>query len=45
MWGIGAQDGQDAFSPQFGLGDRIAGLRVDPMAGENTSRPRIEEIE
>lgn len=45
MWGIGAQDDQDAFSPQFGLGDRIAGLRVDPMAGENTGRPRIEEIE
>ncbi|CAI7591385.1 unnamed protein product [Penicillium viridicatum] len=45
MWGIGAQDDQDAFSPQFGLGDRIAGLRVDPMGGENTGRPRIEEIE
>ncbi|KAJ5404964.1 hypothetical protein N7465_006248 [Penicillium sp. CMV-2018d] len=45
MWGIGAQDDQEAFSPQFGLGDRIAGLRVDPMAGENTGRPRIEEIE
>ncbi|KAJ5686819.1 hypothetical protein N7536_009438 [Penicillium majusculum] len=45
MWGIGAQDDQDAFSPQFGLGGRMAGLRVDPMAGENTGRPRIEEIE
>ncbi|KAJ5604170.1 hypothetical protein N7537_007126 [Penicillium hordei] len=45
MWGIGAQDDQDAFSPQFGLGDRIAGLQVDPMAGETTGRPRIEEIE
>ncbi|OQE00687.1 hypothetical protein PENVUL_c047G04374 [Penicillium vulpinum] len=45
MWGIGAQDDQDAFSPQFGLRDRIAGLQVDPMAGEITGRPRIEEIE
>ncbi|CAI7633791.1 unnamed protein product [Penicillium glandicola] len=45
MWGIGTQDSQDAFSPQFGLGDRIAGLRINPMAGENTGRPRIEEIE
>ncbi|KAJ5249928.1 hypothetical protein N7489_000338 [Penicillium chrysogenum] len=45
MWGIGAQDDQDAFTPQFGLGDRIAGLQIDPMAGENTGRPRIEEIE
>jgi hypothetical protein len=33
--GIGAQDDQDAFTPQFGLGDRIAGLQIDPMAGEN----------
>ncbi|KAJ5423291.1 hypothetical protein N7491_008507 [Penicillium cf. griseofulvum] len=45
MWGIGAQDSQDAFNPQFGLSDRIAGLQVDPMAGGNTGRPRIEEIE
>jgi hypothetical protein len=45
MWGIGAQDDQYAFNPQFGLGDRIAGLQIDPMAGENTGRPRIEEIE
>jgi hypothetical protein len=35
MWGIGAQDDQDAFTPQFGLGDRIAGLQIDPMAGES----------
>ncbi|EKV15791.1 Protein required for cell viability, putative [Penicillium digitatum] len=45
MWGIGAQDDQNTFSPRFGLGDRIAGLQVDPMAGETTGRPRIEEIE
>ncbi|OQE86090.1 hypothetical protein PENNAL_c0022G01989 [Penicillium nalgiovense] len=45
MWGIGAQNDQDAFTPQFGLSDRIAGLQIDPMAGENTGRPRIEEIE
>ncbi|KAJ5506824.1 hypothetical protein N7453_005781 [Penicillium expansum] len=45
MWGIGAQDDQDAFNPQFGLGDRIAGLQVDPMAAEISGRPRIEEIE
>ncbi|KAI3142911.1 hypothetical protein CBS147330_698 [Penicillium roqueforti] len=47
MWGIGAQiqDGQDGFNPQFGLGDRIAGLQVDPMEWESTGHPRIEEIE
>ncbi|KAJ5329609.1 hypothetical protein N7452_009999 [Penicillium brevicompactum] len=46
MWGIGAQEGQHAMDPRFDLGGRIAGLRVDPMAGvENTGRPRIEEIE
>jgi hypothetical protein len=45
MWGIGSQDSQDAFNPQFGLSDRIAGLQVNPMARGNTGRPRIEEIE
>ena len=43
MWGIGAQ-GDD--QPRLEIGDRIAGLTVDPMAGRGDStRPKIEEIE
>lgn len=42
MWGIGAQDGGE---PSLELGDRIAGLSVDPLAGRGSGRPRIEEIE
>lgn len=42
MWGIGAQDGGE---PRLELGDRIAGLSVDPLAGRGSGRPRIEEIE
>lgn len=42
MWGIGAEGDED--EPRFELGDRIAGLSVDPVAGRD-SRPRIEEIE
>ncbi|PYH49704.1 RTP1/Tango6 family protein [Aspergillus saccharolyticus JOP 1030-1] len=53
MWGIGAatrsagatvdQDGE----PRMELGDRIAGLSIDPLSGtrEASLRPRIEEIE
>jgi hypothetical protein len=43
MWGLGA-DGVD--ESQLEIGDRIAGLTVNPMAGRGDSaRPRIEEIE
>lgn len=42
MWGIGAQG--DVGEPKLELGDRIAGLSVDPMARRD-GRPRIEEIE
>lgn len=42
MWSIGAQGGEE--EPRLELGDRIAGLSVDPMAGRD-GRPRIEEIE
>ncbi|CAG8086491.1 unnamed protein product [Penicillium salamii] len=46
MWGIGVHEGQEALDAGLGLGGRIAGLHVDPMAGlEGTGRPRIEEIE
>lgn len=48
MWRIGAQsgDGDEASEPRLELGDRIAGLSVDPMAGPSgRQRPRIEEIE
>jgi hypothetical protein len=42
MWGIGAQDGGE---PRLELGDRIAGLSVDPLAGRGSGKPRIEELE
>ncbi|KAF7717562.1 Uncharacterized protein PECH_006601 [Penicillium ucsense] len=42
MWGIGARDGGE---PRLELGDRIAGLSIDPLAGRGSGRPRIEEIE
>lgn len=42
MWGIGDRDGGE---PKLELGDRIAGLSVDPLAGRRSERPRIEEIE
>ncbi|KAJ5783119.1 hypothetical protein N7457_004893 [Penicillium paradoxum] len=45
MCGIGAQDGQDSLTPRFGLGDKIAGLDINPLPLEDTGRPRIEEIE
>lgn len=41
MWAIGGNDGE----PRMELGDRIAGLDIDPLAGRGTLRPRIEEIE
>ena len=46
LWGIGARgrEGEED-EPRLNLGDRIAGLSVDPMAGRQDSRPRIEEIE
>lgn len=42
MWGIGVQS--DGDEPRLELGDRIAGLNFDPLAG-GSSGPRIEEIE
>lgn len=42
MWSIGVQG--DDHEPRLELGDRIAGLSVDPMAGRD-GRARIEEIE
>lgn len=43
MWGLGA-DGVD--ESRLEIGDRIAGLSVNPMAGRGDSaRPKIEEIE
>lgn len=51
MWGIGAHGrgemgkGRDD-EPRLELGDRIAGLDIDPLAGKDgRARPRIEEIE
>ncbi|KAL2870673.1 RTP1/Tango6 family protein [Aspergillus lucknowensis] len=43
LWGIGHQT---ADQPQLELGDQIAGLRINPLAGaSDAGRPRIEEIE
>jgi len=43
MWGIGAQGDNQ---PRLEIGDRLAGLSVNPMAGRGDStRPKIEEIE
>jgi hypothetical protein len=50
LWGIGmrSQDGIIDNEPRLELGDRIAGLDLDPLAGrdrDQRTRPRIEEIE
>jgi hypothetical protein len=48
LWGIRAQSAFDGSSdePRLELGDRIAGLYLDPLAGQDPQkRPRIEEIE
>ncbi|KAJ6068854.1 hypothetical protein N7499_010741 [Penicillium canescens] len=46
MWAIGAHDDQETLNPQFGLSDRIEGLKVNPLGGQDgAGRPRIEEIE
>jgi hypothetical protein len=52
LWGIGAQQSSSsslldgsAEEPRLQLGDRIAGLDLDPLVANATDRPRIEEIE
>ncbi|KAL4882603.1 hypothetical protein BJY04DRAFT_37460 [Aspergillus karnatakaensis] len=46
LWGVGRSGDNDESEPRLDLGDRIAGLSFDPLAGKNeASRPRIEEIE
>ncbi|KAB8243649.1 protein required for cell viability [Aspergillus flavus] len=46
LWGIGAHDREGENEPRLELGDRIAGLQIDPLAGrQGSGRPRIEEIE
>lgn len=45
LWGIEAKGRQDEEDePRLELGDRIAGLSVDPLAGRD-ARPKIEEID
>ena len=45
LWGIGAKGRQDEEDePRLELGDRIAGLSVDPLAGRDAG-PKIEEID
>ncbi|KAL4898126.1 hypothetical protein BDV59DRAFT_570 [Aspergillus ambiguus] len=43
LWGIGTRE--DDNEPRMELGDRLAGLQVDPLAERTQGRPRIEEIE
>ncbi|KAL4923907.1 RTP1/Tango6 family protein [Aspergillus undulatus] len=48
LWGVGHRAGDGTDEPRFELGERIAGLSVDPLAGRSgggAARPRIEEIE
>ncbi|KAJ9291342.1 hypothetical protein DTO021C3_1142 [Paecilomyces variotii] len=47
MWGIGARgDREEDEEPRLELGDRLAGLSIDPLAGrDGRMGPRIEEIE
>ncbi|KAL1857777.1 hypothetical protein Plec18170_003001 [Paecilomyces lecythidis] len=47
MWGIGARgDREEDEEPRLELGDRLAGLDIDPLAGrDRRMRPRIEEVE
>ncbi|RMJ22376.1 hypothetical protein PHISP_06760 [Aspergillus sp. HF37] len=46
LYGIGARGDGEGDEPRLELGERIAGLSVDPMAGaDRGQRPRIEEIE
>jgi hypothetical protein len=46
LWGIGAQGADaDEIQPRLELGDRIAGLSINPVADRQGARPRIEEIE
>lgn len=45
LWGIGARETDaEENEPRFELGNRIAGLSVDPLA-DRSARPKIEEIE
>ncbi|KAL5364906.1 hypothetical protein BJX96DRAFT_179370 [Aspergillus floccosus] len=43
LWGIGTREIDN--EPRLELGDRLAGLQVDPSAERTEGRPRIEEIE
>lgn len=46
LWGVGHHSGDVGDEPRLDLGDQIAGLRINPLAGRSeTERPRIEEIE
>ncbi|KAL4903004.1 hypothetical protein BDW74DRAFT_180294 [Aspergillus multicolor] len=50
LWGVGqyAGDGNGSDEPRLELGDQIAGLSINPLAGRGSGRaerPRIEEIE
>lgn len=46
LWGICSQSDSIRGQPNFGLGDRLEGLDLDPLPNSNRgAHPRIEEIE
>ncbi|KAL4921445.1 hypothetical protein BDW62DRAFT_174700 [Aspergillus aurantiobrunneus] len=46
LWGVGHHPEDEGDEPRLELGDQIAGLQINPMAGRGgAERPRIEEIE
>ncbi|KAL4977646.1 hypothetical protein BDW66DRAFT_31732 [Aspergillus desertorum] len=49
LWGLRryARDGREEHEPRLELGNQIAGLKINPLAGKDghAERPRIEEID
>lgn len=46
LWGVGHHSGDVGDEPRLDIGDQVAGLRINPLAGRSgTERPKIEEIE
>ncbi|KAL4863984.1 hypothetical protein BDV12DRAFT_176818 [Aspergillus spectabilis] len=46
LWGVGHSGNNGGDKPRYEMGDRIAGLSIDPLGGRSeASRPKIEEIE
>lgn len=46
LWGVGHHSGDVGDEPRLDIGDQVAGLRINSLAGRSgTERPKIEEIE